>query len=158
MGLLEDKIAELSTTDSPITTNIKNSGAVVKVGKGQLFHIEVNVAQLDTVVVSQVKSMIHSELTIPEPFTYNDLEITIVELSYEEDILKVVVTADCPLDNPYYFINPPIQVVVADAIGDPEEDPDNYIPCETVDDPDTALQQIVGNAVITAARQMGWTP
>ena len=158
MGLLEDKIAELSTADSPVTNSIKNSGAVVKVGKGELSRVTVDVAQLDNTVVAQVKAVIHSELTIPDPFMHNDLEITIVELGYENDMLKVVVSAECPLDNPYYFINPPLQIIVAEAIGDPEEDPDNYVPCETADDPDIALQQIVGNAVMVAALQMGWKP
>jgi hypothetical protein len=148
MGLLEDKVAQLSANDSPVTAEIQNSDAVCLTGDGDV--MAVDVSKLDTSVIAQVKSIIHSELAVPEPFVHNGISITVLELVYEDNMLKVVLEADCPVDNPYYFINPPIQVLQDDALEGGGE--------QIVDDPASALQQIVGRAVYTTALQNGWLP
>jgi hypothetical protein len=155
MDLLEETVVALSE-DSAVAGDIQDSGALSVTEDGTV--VAVDVSQLDNVTISQVKAIIHSGLDVPEPFVYEGIEVTITELCYEDDMLKVVLSADCPTDNPYYFHNPPLQVITSAAVGDPFTDPDNYIPCGVADAPDTTLQQIVGNAVLDVARQMGWTP
>jgi hypothetical protein len=81
------------------------------------------------------KAHLHADCTISEPFDYGPFTITVHELSVEGELLKVVLDAgeDVPVDNPYYFHNPPLS-----------------------DDMDAQLRRIIGAAVETTARHLGW--
>jgi len=81
------------------------------------------------------KAHLHADCTISEPFGYGLFTIHVHELSVEGELLKVVLDAGegVPVDNPYYFHNPPLS-----------------------DDMDTQLRTIIGAAVEATARHLGW--
>lgn len=118
----------------------------------------VDVAKVDAKLVSKAKAEIHASLAIPLPFTHDGITITILALSMEGDRLRVDLTADCPTDGPYFFVNPPLQVVIADAVMDAADPTKVKTPRVTADAPDEVLRAIVGQTVYAVAVRMGWGP
>jgi hypothetical protein len=118
----------------------------------------VDVAKVDRALIAKAKAHVHAALDIPKPFVYEGHTITITALSLDGDKLRVDLTADCPTDGPYFWVNPPLQVVVTEAVMDAVDPLKVKTPRVTADAPDAVLQTIVGQAVHTVAVSMGWKP
>jgi hypothetical protein len=155
MAILEKKLLELYESEPAVKAKLDTAGAVTKVkDKAD----KVDLTKVDSKTVAKAKAHVHAALKIPKPFVHEGITITISSLSLEGDLLRVDLDADCPTDNPYFFQNPPLQVVTKEAVMDDKDPLKIKTPRETADAADDVLQTIVGQAVHTVAVQRGWTP
>jgi hypothetical protein len=155
MGALEDKLLDLSTKDPSVKAKLDAAGAVVKEKDKP---DKIDVTKVDTKLIAKAKAHVHAELAVPAPFVYEGHTITITALSSDGDKLRVDLEADCLTDGPYFFVNPPLQVVVSEAVMDDKDPLKVKTPRVTADAPDDVLQTIVGQAVHSVAVQKGWRP
>jgi hypothetical protein len=155
MGIIEDKLLDLSTKDEAVKAALDAAGAIVKTKDKP---DKVDVAKVDKALIAKAKAVVHSELAVPAPFAFEGITITITALSLDGDVLRVDLTADCPTDGPYRFVNPPLQVVVTAAVMDPKDPMKVKTPRVNADAPDAVLKTIVGQAVHGVAVRLGWTP
>jgi hypothetical protein len=155
MGCLEDKLFSLATTDTAIAATLETDGAVMKTKDKP---DKLDVTKVDRKLIAKAKAHVHAELKVPKPFVYEGHTIRITALSLDGDKLRVDLKADCPTDGPYFFVNPPLQVVTTEAVMDAVDTMKVKTPRVTADAPDDVLKTIVGQAVHAVAVQKDWTP
>ena len=155
-GVLRDELLALATADIAVATVLDGAGATTKDEDGKI--TEIDVTKVDRSLIAKAKAHVYAALDVPKPFVYEGITTTIAALSLDGDKLRVDLEADCPTDGPYFFVNPPLQVVTAYAVMDENDPMKVKTPCETVDAPDAVLQTIVGQAVHTVAVRLGWKP
>jgi hypothetical protein len=89
-----------------------------------------------------LKAQLLAALPVPGPFEVGDFEITITSIGVEGDRLKVEASATrsgvtVSVDNPLYFLNPPVKVRRGAAM---------------VEDPQQALKEIVADTIRITTR------
>jgi hypothetical protein len=154
VSLLDDKLLELHGKDADVRAKLHDAGAVTE-NKAKKTKT-VDIAKVDRKVIAKAKAHVHAALKVPKPFVHEGISITITALSLEGDVLRVDLEADAPTDGPYFFVNPPLQVVTKEAVMGPLPGLPIVTPRETKDAPDEVLKTIVGQAVHAVALQRGW--
>jgi hypothetical protein len=157
VGVLEAKLLDLHAKDAAVSASLDAAGATTKDKDGKA--TKVDVAKVDRALIAKAKAHVHAALEVPKPFVHEGITITITALSLDGDVLRVDLDADCPTDGPYFWVNPPLQVVTKEAVMDERAGmPIIVTPRETKDAPDEVLQTIVGQTVHAVALRMGWKP
>jgi len=154
VSILADKILYLSSTDSELHDYLIGCGALVDATETEPAVVDPSL--IEESLLAMFKAMVIVDSGIPSPITYEGMTITVTLAEYIDGMLHYTAESNADIDGDYRVVNPPIGVVVTEAIGDPWDE--GYVPAVAVEDPEGAFVGIVIRQVVPDAISRGWVP